>query len=104
MIVRRFTAKATEENAKKYYAFFENKLVPHLRSVPGHRGALVFSRITRRGNVRITVLTFWDSMAAIAKFAGDSLKAAVEPEARELLDSFNDEVTHWALEVDALTD
>ena len=103
MIVRKFVAKASEENAKGYYAFFENKLVPHLRSVPGHQGALVFSRITKRGDVRITVLTFWDDMHAIERFAGDLLTAAVEPEARKLLASFDDEVTHWALEVDALS-
>jgi len=103
MIVRRFTARASAENAKAYYTFFHGTLAPQLRNIPGHRGALVLSRETRRGDVRITVLTFWESMDAITRFAGDKpARAVVEPEARALLDEFDGDVTHHAVEVNTL--
>ena len=101
MIVRRFNARASDANAREYYAFFRDKLTPELRNIPGHRGALVFGRATRKGGVKITVLTFWESMDAIAEFAGKNLtRAVVEPEARALLSDFDDEVTHHTVEVD----
>jgi heme-degrading monooxygenase HmoA len=100
MIVRRFRAKATTANAKAYAVFFRDTLTPQLREIPGHRGALVLSE-ERRKNTRITVLTFWDSMDAIARFAGsDITKAVVEPDARTLLSSYDDTVTHHVVEVD----
>ncbi len=102
MIVRRFRAKATIANAKAYAVFFRDVLTPQLREIPGHCGALVLSE-ERRKNTRITVLTFWDSMDAIARFAGENVtQAIVEPEARSLLSSFDHEVTHHTVEVDTL--
>ena len=102
MIVRRFRAKATIANAKAYAVFFRDVLTPQLREIPGHRGALVLSEV-RRKNTRITVLTFWDSIDAIMRFAGDDpTQAVVEPEARALLSSFDPEVTHHTVEVDTL--
>jgi hypothetical protein len=41
-------------------------------------------------------VTLWDSLASIRAFAGDSLESAVvEPEARAVLSSFDDFVTHY---------
>lgn len=100
MIVRRFTAKAAPDKALAYYAFFRNTLTAELRKIPGHRGALVLSEAGRK-NTKITVLTFWDSMESITRFAGaDATHAVLEPEARALLASFDDEVTHYTVEVD----
>jgi heme-degrading monooxygenase HmoA len=103
MIVRRFRAKATIANAKAYAVFFRDVLTPQLREIPGHRGALVLSE-ERATNTRIIVLTFWDSMDAIREFAGRNVNhAIVEPEAQQLLSSYDEEVTHHVLEVDTLT-
>jgi len=99
MIVRRFTARSSATNAQTYFSFFKDMLTPKLRTIPGHRGALVLSRKTE-ADVEITALTFWDSMEAIALFAGANLnKAVVEPEARKLFSSFDDEVTLHVVEV-----
>jgi heme-degrading monooxygenase HmoA len=101
VIVRRFRARASAENAKAYYAFFHDTLTPELRKIEGHRGALIFSRPTKHGDVRITVLTFWESMDAITRFAGEKpTRSVLEPEARALLSDFDDEVTHHTVEVD----
>ena len=102
MIVRRFTARASATNAQAYFSFFKDTLTPKLKMIPGNRGALVLSRKTD-ADMEITVLTFWDSMEAIGLFAGTSpTKAVVEPEARALFSSFDDEITLHVVEVDTL--
>jgi heme-degrading monooxygenase HmoA len=102
MIARRFGAVTTPTNAPHYYAYFRDKLAPELSKIPGHRGALVLSRELTE-SIAITVVTFWESMEAIRAFAGDSPnRAVVEPEGRAWLSSFDDEVTHNAVEVDTI--
>ncbi|MGB6985452.1 MAG: hypothetical protein WBD74_05665 [Candidatus Aquilonibacter sp.] len=103
MLVRYFTATVSRANAPKYYTFFRNTLTPELERIPGHRGALVLSNELDRDPVELTVLTFWESQQAIRLFAGDTAnRAVVEPEARELLASFNEIVTEHVVEVDTL--
>ena len=100
MLVRRFKARATAANAPRYYAFFRDTLTPQLKRIPGHRGALVLSR-AGDAIVEITVLTFWESVESIRSFAGDAPDTAVvEPEARAILASFDDEVAHLTVELD----
>jgi heme-degrading monooxygenase HmoA len=100
MIARRWTARATTEGAEKYLRFFEGSLVPGLEVIDGHRGAEVFLRDDGK-LVEITVLTFWDSMAAVARFAGsDAERAVVEPEARAVLRDFDERVGHLTLRID----
>jgi hypothetical protein len=53
-------------------------------------------------DVKLTVLTFWDSMTSIRGFAGDDPTAAVvEPEARAVLKEFNRDVEHFDLVLDS---
>jgi heme-degrading monooxygenase HmoA len=95
VILRAWTAYATNDNAKKYVAFFNDTLVPQLRQIPGHRGAMVLQRRADDA-IEIIVHTFWDSMTAIERFAGaDSETAVVEPEAAALLLSFDKQVKHF---------
>jgi heme-degrading monooxygenase HmoA len=104
MIVRHFTAKASPENARKYYVFLRDMLTPKLKEIPGHLGALVLSN-EGKDDVHITVLTFWESDEAIRQFAGDNPeKAVIEPEARGLLSSFDDRVTRLVVELNTLQD
>ena len=86
MISRSFKARATGDGARAYAAFFTTTLVPKLARIEGHLGALLLTR-PDGGRMDITVLTFWESMDAVARFAGDSPdRAVVEPEARVLLE------------------
>jgi heme-degrading monooxygenase HmoA len=103
MFVRYFTATVARANAPKYYTFFRNTLTPELERIPGHRGALVLSTDDNGDPIEITVLTFWESIEAIRRFAGDAPnRAVVEPEARAILESFNEIVTQHVVEVDTL--
>jgi hypothetical protein len=46
--------------------------------------------------IELVVLTLWESMGAIRKFAGvKPEKAVIEPEAKAILTSFDESVTHF---------
>lgn len=61
----------------------------------GHRGGYLVSH-TVDGGVELVVLTFWDSMHAIERFAGaNPEKAVVDPEARTMLTECDEFVTHF---------
>lgn len=101
MIARSWSARATGEGAKAYVAFFDGTLRPVLEQIEGHEGALVLTRALGGDSVEIRVLTFWRSAEAIARFAGDEPgRAVVEPEARALLASFDEDVTHQEVALD----
>jgi heme-degrading monooxygenase HmoA len=103
MIARYWTARATVEGARAYVDFFQRTLVPQLARLEGHRGALVFDRPLDDG-VEITVLTLWESMEAIGRFAGATPeRAVVEPEARAILRDYDDRVRHLTLRLDTAT-
>jgi heme-degrading monooxygenase HmoA len=102
MIARTFLARATQDGAARYARFFADTLVPGLRGIEGHQGALVLQR-NDGAEVAITVITFWESMDAVARFAGPTPdRAVVEPEAREILLGFDEIVRHHEVAVDTL--
>ena len=104
MIARRWTARASVEGGRAYIEFFSEVLTPALAHIDGHAGALVFDRQLKDG-VEITVLTFWESMEAVARFAGDAPeRAIVEPEARAVLRDFDATVDHLTLRIDSRSD
>ena len=103
MIMRSWTGHATAAGADRYVAYFRERLLPRLRILDGHLGAVVASR-SAGDVVEVTVLTFWDSMASIRRFAGeDPTASVVEPEARALLERFDLTVEHFDVLVDTRT-
>jgi heme-degrading monooxygenase HmoA len=102
MIVRRWRAVA--ENTAPYLAHFRRCVLPALRQVRGFRGAMVLRRMVPDA-IEIEVLTLWDSMSAIHRFAGDNTeRAVVEPEARAVLRRFERSVRHFEVMLDAASD
>jgi len=69
--------------------------MPELAGVPGFRGACLTQR--RAGDfVEFLVLTRWESMDSIRRFAGSDVeKAVVEPAAQAALASFDACVRHY---------
>lgn len=95
MILRMWRARSTVERADEYVQHATKKVFPSLHAIEGHRGAYLLRR-TAGETVEFVVLTLWESMEAIRKFAGVKTdKAIVEPEARAVLTSFDDSVTHF---------
>jgi len=100
-VARSWSARATPAGADAYLAHFERAVLPALRRLDGHRGALVLRR-PEGGDVEIIVLTLWASEEAIRAFAGtDVLSAVVEPEARAALATFDTRATHFELALHA---
>ncbi|MBV9113330.1 MAG: antibiotic biosynthesis monooxygenase [Hyphomicrobiales bacterium] len=94
VIVRMWRGREKRDRPGAYRRHLEGAVFPHLRSLPGFLGASLLQRV-EKGEAEVLVMTKWDSMAAIEAFAGpDPEKALVEPEARAVLASFDEVVTH----------
>jgi uncharacterized protein YciI/heme-degrading monooxygenase HmoA len=97
LILRMWRARSTAEKSGEYVQHATSKVFPTLRAIAGHRGAYLLRRAVD-GAVELVVLTIWESMESVRKFAGDEPeKAVVEPEARAVLTSFDDCVTHFEI-------
>jgi heme-degrading monooxygenase HmoA len=95
MIARAWRGKAPFETANDYVRHLEVRVFPELRKIDGHRGAYILRRDLDDG-VEFAILTIWESMDAIRKFAGkDPERAVVPPEARTLLSEFDSTVKHY---------
>ncbi len=95
MIARSWSAEANPENADKYIRHFREKVLPVVTSIEGHRGAYVLKRGRGEG-VEIVIITLWESMNAVRKFAGDEPDVAVvTDEARAILSRFDERVAHY---------
>ena len=94
MIARVWRASAERERRAAYPEHFRRRVVPELCAVAGFLGADLLARDT--GNtVEFTVLTRWESMDAIRRFAGaDPERAVVDPDAAAVLRTFDHRVTH----------
>lgn len=94
-IARMWQAQSTPEKEDEYRRYVTGKVFPSLRTIQGHRGAYLLRRAVA-GVVEIVVLTFWESMEAVRRFAGaEPDRAVVDPEAKAALTSFDDFVTHF---------
>jgi hypothetical protein len=86
--------------ADRYLTHLRERTFPALTAIAGHRGAYVLRRDGRSG-VEFTVITLWDSIAAIRSFAGPDAEAAVvPPEALALLDTHDERAVHWDVALD----
>lgn len=96
MILRTWSARATEEGADAYQRYFEDVLLAELGRQPGFRGAHLALAGAAGDPVReLVVLTFWESIEAIRSFAGERFDTAVvEPEAQAVLVDYDRTVVH----------
>ena len=103
MIARMWTGTTTVADAAAYVAHLREHTFPALAQIEGHRRACAL-RQTSGASVRFVVLTFWDSIDSIRRFAGDDAEAAViPPEARALLESYDPRASHWEVSLDNST-
>ncbi len=96
-ILRMWRARSTVEKLGDYLRHATGKVFPKLRAIEGYRGGYLLRR-TIDGTVELVVLTLWESMEAVRRFAGVKPEnAVVEPEARRGLTDFDDWVTHFEI-------
>ena len=94
MTARIWHARATPDGAVVYRQHFSSEVLSTLRQVSGFNGATVLER-RADGHVEITVITRWESMDAIRRFAGaDVTVAVVTDEAKQALIDWDDRVDH----------
>jgi heme-degrading monooxygenase HmoA len=100
MIARSWRATASPDGARKYEQHFHTGVLPELRATPGFLVAYLMRRDDGNPDcgdtVKIHVLTFWESLDAIASFAGNTLQSAVvDPAAQAVLMDFDKTVDHY---------
>jgi heme-degrading monooxygenase HmoA len=94
MIARVWHGRTDVARADEYTKYLQQTGVTDLRRIPGNRGVLVLC--DRSGSeAKFTLISFWDSVDAIRKFAGeDVLKARYYPQDRDFLRELEPHVQH----------
>jgi hypothetical protein len=107
MIARLWTARTTQQLLSSYLEYFEQRVLPELRAVPGYVSAQALASPVGTSiaapsgtRVEILILTLWQSLDAIAAFAGPDIESAVvHPAAASLLIEFDRRVRHFTLAI-----
>ena len=98
MIARTWHGTLDAARADEYAQYVRETGVIDLRKTPGNRGVLML--FDRSGSVaHITMISFWDSIDSIRKFAGDDVtKARYYPRDRDFLHELEPRVQHLEVE------
>ena len=97
MISRNWRGIARQEEADNYVRHLQLHTFPALSRIPGFVSAEIMRRATSRG-VEFLIVTTWQSIEAIRRFAGESIGVAVvPPEVQAMMVEFDFEVTHYEI-------
>lgn len=100
MIARTWHGMTLASDAEAYLDYLNQTGVPDLRATPGNRGVYVLRRIDA-GVAHFLLISLWDSIDAIQRFAGTDVdKARYYPEDRKFLLELEPTVTHYEVLVD----
>jgi heme-degrading monooxygenase HmoA len=95
MISRQWRALAHRSRAQDYVKHLRTETFPALRRISGFVDASLASRPLGAG-VEFIVITRWDSVDAISKFAGSDPEAAVLPtKAAEMMIEYDRRARHF---------
>jgi heme-degrading monooxygenase HmoA len=84
MIARMWRGSAIRERADDYVKHLQQSVVPELRQIDGFKGIYLLRR-NLPDDVEFVVMTLWESMEAIRKFAGENPEVAVVASAAQVL-------------------
>jgi len=95
MISRQWRGLVKPDRAQNYIEHLRADTFPSLRKLPGFVSASIHSR--RLGNgIEFLIVTQWDSLDDIARFAGPDLEAAVVPaEAAAMMIEYDRRARHF---------
>jgi heme-degrading monooxygenase HmoA len=95
MIVREWRGKTRAEDRPAYLQYLEATGLREYVATPGNRGVLALTR-DADGETEFLLLSFWNSRADIAAFAGTDIDRAVfYPEDDRFLTARDLHVTHY---------
>jgi heme-degrading monooxygenase HmoA len=99
MIARMFRASALPEKANDYVQHLQMSVLPELRQIDGFQGVYLMRQDSSEA-VEFVVLTLWESMDAIRKFAGENAEVAVvAPAAQAMFREYDSTVKHFEVVV-----
>jgi heme-degrading monooxygenase HmoA len=97
MIARIWHGWAIGKNADRYEAHLRAEILPGIHRIEGYAGAYLLRR-EADGESEFVTVTLWESLDAVRAFAGaDHEAAVVPPEARALLDRFDERSVHYEI-------
>ena len=97
MISRQWRGLAQPGQAQNYVTHLRTKTFPALRKLPGFVSASILSRRLGKG-VEFLIVTRWDSLDAVARFAGADLDKAVVPaEVATMMIEYDRQVRHFEI-------
>jgi heme-degrading monooxygenase HmoA len=95
MICRQWRGLAKPESASAYVEHLQAETFPALRGIEGFVDASILKRTLPNG-IEFLIVTRWTSMAAIQKFAGADVEAAVVPvKVQAMMLEFDRRVRHY---------
>jgi heme-degrading monooxygenase HmoA len=95
VISRQWRGLAHPNRAQDYVKHLRSETFPALQKIPGFVNASILSRPFGAG-IEFVIVTSWDSMDAIAKFAGSDPEAAVVPaKAAAMMIEYDRRVRHF---------
>jgi antibiotic biosynthesis monooxygenase (ABM) superfamily enzyme len=95
MIARHWRGWTRPEDADAYEWLLNDTVLPHIRTVEGHRGAWIL-RNDGPDECEFVVINLFDSLDSVKRFAGPDYQVAVfEPEARRLLSRIEPLASHY---------
>ena len=95
MICRQWRGLARPDQASAYEEHLRTETFPALRNIEGFVDAAILRRIVPNG-IEFLIVTRWDSMAAIEKFAGADVEAAVVPDnVQRMMLEYDQRVRHY---------
>lgn len=97
MIARHWKGIVKHDHADRYLTHLEHHTIATVSSIDGFRRVTVLRREVEVG-VEFLVVTEWESIQAIKKFAGESAEVAVVPPAAQaMMVSYDTEVIHYEI-------
>lgn len=95
MIARVWRGVTSESKADEYFDYLIATGVKDLEATEGNQGVLVL-RSASNGQAEFLLTSFWESLDAIRRFAGDDIETAVYyPQDKEYLLELEPEVKHY---------
>ena len=95
MISRHWRGVAKSDRADDYIAHLRGATLPELARIEGFISASILKRPIENG-VEFLIVTQWDSLEAIERFAGPQLERAVVPdEVQGMMKEFDQQVRHY---------
>jgi heme-degrading monooxygenase HmoA len=98
-IARVWYGRTPSSKGEEYVEYIKKTGVKGLTETEGNRGVLVFKRVNE-DIAEITVISFWDSLDAIQRFAGKDInKAVYYPEDAKYLLEMPPNLEHYEVSV-----